>query len=55
MFHRFYNALVNNLNFKYKDVHAAAAEVIGLFMKQLADIQKVMKACYIISNFNITT
>lgn len=38
---RFYGALANNLTYKYKDVHAAAAEVIGLLMKQLADVQKV--------------
>jgi len=29
------------MTFKYKDVHAAAAEVIGLLMKQLAEVQKV--------------
>jgi len=38
---RFYSCLVNNVTFKYKDVHAAAAEVIGLLMKQLAEVQKV--------------
>ena len=31
------------MTFKYKDVHAAAAEVIGLLMKQLADVQKVKR------------
>lgn len=40
---RFYSSLVNNLTFKYKDVHAAAAEVIGLLMKQLAEVQKVKR------------
>lgn len=40
---RFYNSLVNNVTFKYKDVHAAAAEVIGLLMKQLAEVQKVKR------------
>lgn len=44
MFNRFYNILVNNLTFKYKDVHAAAAEVIGLLMMQLANVKKVMKS-----------
>ncbi|KAL9956083.1 hypothetical protein ACROYT_G037506 [Oculina patagonica] len=39
---RFYSSLANNLTFKYKDVHAAAAEVIGLLMKQLADVQKIV-------------
>lgn len=38
---RFYGCLVNNLMFKYKEVHAATAEVIGLLMKQAADVQKV--------------
>ncbi|XP_027045855.1 DNA-dependent protein kinase catalytic subunit-like [Pocillopora damicornis] len=38
---RFYNILVNNLTFKYKDVHAAAAEVIGLLMMQLANVKKI--------------
>ncbi|XP_068717854.1 DNA-dependent protein kinase catalytic subunit-like isoform X1 [Montipora capricornis] len=38
---RFYSSLVNNLSFKYKEVHAATAEVIGLLLKQAAEIQKV--------------
>ncbi|XP_022778667.1 DNA-dependent protein kinase catalytic subunit-like isoform X5 [Stylophora pistillata] len=38
---RFYGTLVNNLTFKYKDVHAAAAEVIGLLMMQLAKVKKI--------------
>ena len=46
---RFYNSLVNNMTFKYKDVHAAAAEVIGLVMKQLAEVQKVK--CILQSKF----
>lgn len=41
MIRRFYRCLVNNLAFKYKDVHAAAAEVIGLLLKNLAEVQKV--------------
>ena len=32
---RFYQSLVRNLSFKYKDVHAAAAEVIGMTLKHL--------------------
>jgi len=32
---------VNNVTFKYKDVHAAAAEVIGLLMKHEAEVEKV--------------
>ena len=39
--HRFYSCLVNNVTFKYKDVHAAAAEVIGLLMKREGDVEKV--------------
>lgn len=31
------------MTFEYKDVHAAAAEVIGLLMKQLAEVQKVKR------------
>ena len=38
---RFYSCLTNNLTFKYKEVYAAAAEVIGLLLKQAADVQKV--------------
>jgi len=38
---RFYSCLVNNVTFKYKDVHAAAAEVIGLLMKREGDVEKV--------------
>ncbi|CAB4005561.1 DNA-dependent kinase catalytic subunit-like [Paramuricea clavata] len=34
---RFYQSLVRNLNFKYKDVHAAAAEVIGMTLKHLSE------------------
>ena len=37
------------MTFKYKDVHAAAAEVIGLVMKQLAEVQKVK--CILQSKF----
>ena len=32
---RYYSALIQNLAFKYKDVFASAAEVIGLAMKHI--------------------
>ncbi|XP_022110985.1 DNA-dependent protein kinase catalytic subunit-like isoform X2 [Acanthaster planci] len=38
---RFYAALSYNLKNRYKMVHAAAAEVIGMAMKQKADVDKV--------------
>ncbi|XP_028413162.1 DNA-dependent protein kinase catalytic subunit-like [Dendronephthya gigantea] len=34
---RFYQDLVKNLSFKYKDVHGAAAEVIGMILKYLSE------------------
>ena len=34
---RFYQSLVANLSFKYKEVHAAAAEVIGMALKYLSE------------------
>lgn len=34
---RFYQSLVRNLSFKYKEVHAAAAEVIGMTLKHLLE------------------
>ena len=38
---RFYAALAFNLKCRFKIVHAAAAEVIGMAMKQKAEIDKV--------------
>ena len=41
-FFRFYSSLVNNLSHKYKDVHAAAAEVLGMALKYIAESRKVV-------------
>ena len=38
---RFYQGLVANISFKYKEVHAAAAEVIGMILKYLSENDKV--------------
>ena len=51
IFRRFYSCLVNNVTFKYKDVHAAAAEVIGLVLKNLAEEQKV-KLCTMVKLYS---
>ncbi len=39
--HRFYAALALSLKNRYKIVHAAAAEVVGMAMKQKAEVDKV--------------
>nr|XP_006812077.1 PREDICTED: DNA-dependent protein kinase catalytic subunit-like [Saccoglossus kowalevskii] len=38
---RFYTTLSANLSFKYKDVYAASAEVVGMVMKYMAEKEKV--------------
>ncbi|XP_072167838.1 DNA-dependent protein kinase catalytic subunit-like [Diadema setosum] len=38
---RFYSVLASNLGNKYKAVHAAAAEVIGMAMKQMAENDQI--------------
>ncbi|XP_077979786.1 DNA-dependent protein kinase catalytic subunit-like [Glandiceps talaboti] len=43
---RFYTTLSTNLAFKYKDVYAAAAEVVGMIMKYMADKEKVTEGTF---------
>ncbi|EDO34280.1 predicted protein, partial [Nematostella vectensis] len=43
----FYTALSDNLTFKYKDVHAPAAEVSGMLMKYLIEERKVTECSLI--------
>ncbi|XP_063961376.1 DNA-dependent protein kinase catalytic subunit-like [Lytechinus pictus] len=38
---RFYSALASNIDNKYKAVHGAAAEVIGMAMKQMAETDQI--------------
>ncbi|XP_030839871.1 DNA-dependent protein kinase catalytic subunit [Strongylocentrotus purpuratus] len=38
---RFYSALASNIDNRYKAVHGAAAEVIGMAMKQMAEVDKI--------------
>lgn len=39
--YRFYAALASNLKNRYKVVHAPAAEVVGMSLKQMAEKDKV--------------
>ena len=38
---RFYTALVSNLKNKYKEIHASAAEVLGMVLHYIAEKKHV--------------
>jgi len=42
--HRFYTALVANLKNKYKEIHASAAEVLGMVLNYITEKKHV--CCY---------
>jgi len=39
--HRFYTALVANLKNKYKEIHASAAEVLGMVLNYIVEKKHV--------------
>lgn len=47
--HRYFQPLVDNMSFvKYKEVYAAAAEVLGLILRDLTGREKASVLCTLI-------